>query len=137
VTFKMTFKSNFVHILVAGSLLSLQVYFGTCEEKVLAPRLSPYYSAAFDIPLTIPHIKQPIATYTNPETKVPIDFFEVEVKEVLKQFYPNLGNARIITYDGTFPGPSFRVQKGRESVVRVINKSMKSMNFHVHGSYSR
>jgi len=100
-------------------------------------RISPAYHYSFQLPLVIPDVKTPLTTYTSPKTKVSIDYYEVEVKPVSHSFYPNLGNDTITTYEGTFPGPTFRMAKGRESVIRVINKSNKTLNFHVHGSYTR
>jgi bilirubin oxidase len=107
------------------------------DGTTFAARRSPSYPASFQVPLTIPQIKQPQTIYTNPETGVPIDFYEVEIKSSEHNFYPNLKNGTILGYDGTFPGPTFRIKRGRESVVRVINKGPRVVNFHVHGSYSK
>jgi bilirubin oxidase len=100
-------------------------------------RISPAYQHKFQLPLTIPEVKRPLTTYTNPQTGVPTDFYEVEVKDAAHSFYPDLGTANITAFDGTFPGPTFRVAKGREALIRTVNKSNKTMNFHVHGSYAR
>jgi bilirubin oxidase len=100
-------------------------------------RISPEYKHKFLLPLTIPEVKRPLTTYTNPKTGVSTDFYEVEVKPAAHSFYPNLGTDNITAYDGTFPGPTFRVAKGRETLIRTVNKSNKTMNFHVHGSYAR
>jgi hypothetical protein len=103
----------------------------------VSTRRSPVYTSAFQISLTIPPVKTPLLSYINPETGVPIDFYQVEVKEGDHKFYPNLETGKILGYDGTFPGPTFRVERGRETVIRAINKSNKTVNFHVHGSYSK
>lgn len=103
----------------------------------LAARRSPPFQHAFQLPLTIPEVKKPLLTYSNPETGVPIDFYQLEVQENEQSFYPNLNKGKVLTYDGTFPGPSFRAERGRELVVRVVNKANKAVNFHVHGSYTR
>jgi bilirubin oxidase len=100
-------------------------------------RISPAYQHKFQLPLTIPEVKKPLTTYKNPRTGVSIDFYEVEIKSATHSFYPNLGTANITAYDGSFPGPTFRVSKGRESVIRTINRSNNTVNFHVHGSYTR
>jgi bilirubin oxidase len=100
-------------------------------------RVSPIYRDAFRHPLPIPAVKQPLTSYTNSSNGVAIDFYEIEVKNVKHKFYPNLpGSADLITYDGTYPGPTFRIEKGRQSVVRFINKGTQTMNVHLHGSYS-
>jgi bilirubin oxidase len=100
-------------------------------------RVSPLYRNAFQISLPIPTVKQPSASYTSSKTGVNIDFYEIEVKSVKHKFFPDLpGSADLITYDGTYPGPTFRVEQGRETVVRFVNKGPQKMNVHLHGSFS-
>jgi bilirubin oxidase len=130
------FNNGIVYTAAAGLLFLLPSILADGDTS-LANRRSPAYPFTFKVPLTIPQMKAPITSYTNPETGVPIDFYQVEVKNVAHRIYPNLGEANLITFDGTVPGPTFRVQKGRESVIRVINKANREVNFHVHGSYSK
>jgi bilirubin oxidase len=114
----------------------LFVLASTIDAATLA-RKSPPLKNTFNTPLQIPPIKKPLATYTNPATNIPIDFYQLEVRETSQNFFPQLGPAKVLGYDGTFPGPTFRVAKGRESVVRVVNNGTRKMNFHLHGSYTR
>jgi bilirubin oxidase len=101
-------------------------------------RVSPVYRDAFSHPLQIPATKQPLASYANSTSGTMIDFYEVEVKSIKHKFYADLpGSADLITYDGTYPGPTFKVEKGRASVIRFVNKGPGNMNVHLHGSYSR
>lgn len=101
------------------------------------PRLSPEYLDEFSVPLPIPPTKTPIATYTNPETGVPIDFFEVDIKPGKVRYFPNLPETDIIGYDGIAPGPLFRVQKNRETLIRFINHGNLNASVHLHGSNTR
>lgn len=117
-------------------ILGLQNAYVISEEQSL-PRISPPYQHVFKLPLLIPEVKRPLATYTNPETGVPIDFYQLQVQEDKQQFYTDLSAATIKGYDGSFPGPTFRVEKGREAVIRIVNNASTSANFHVHGSYAR
>jgi FtsP/CotA-like multicopper oxidase with cupredoxin domain len=119
-----------------GLLLLGHGIYAKSDGLTFASRRSPPYTFSFQFPLTIPQIKKPLTTYTNPETGVPINFYQVEIKNSEHIFYPNLKNGSVWGYDGTFPGPTFQIQRGHESVVRVINKLTKAVNFHVHGSYS-
>ena len=120
------------------SLLALTATIALVAGSVtVEKRKSPEYQHTFQLPLIIPSIKEPLTTYVNPENGVPIDFYELEVRETKHSFYPNLGNASIIGFDGSFMGPTFRVQKGRESVIRLVNKSNKKTNLHLHGSFSK
>lgn len=105
--------------------------------ETVFPRLSPQYHHAFHSPLPIPQIKKPSASYTNPDNHIPIDFYELESKPFTHKFFPNLhGASDLLGYDGTFPGPTIRVEKGKQTVVRVVNKGQDQMNLHLHGSYS-
>lgn len=53
------------------------------------------------------------------------------------QIYPGLGKAALTGYNGVSPGPTLRMTKGREAVVRFINRSARNSSIHLHGSYSR
>lgn len=75
-------------------------------------------------------------TITNPVTGNPIDYYEVYIKQFTQNVYPNKGNAILVGYDGISPGPTFIVEKGRETVVRFINNATLSSAVHLHGSYS-
>jgi bilirubin oxidase len=109
----------------------------TANNAVVFPRLSPPYRFAFQIPLPIPEVRKPVASYKNPENRVPIDFYEIESRPFTHKYFPNLpGESSLLGYDGTFPGPTIRVEKGRQTVVRVVNQGQEPMNLHLHGSYS-
>ncbi|KAI5791529.1 Cupredoxin [Pyronema domesticum] len=98
---------------------------------------SPVYKHFFEFPLPIPQDAHPIATYTNTTTGIPIDFYEVHIKPFQYQAYPGLGLANAVGYNGTAPGPTFRLTRGREALVRFINENDKNSAIHLHGSYSR
>lgn len=51
-----------------------------------------------------------------------LDYYEVEIKPIDVQIYPNLGKTKLVGYNGEVPGPTFRMRQGREAVVRFINK---------------
>jgi bilirubin oxidase len=109
----------------------------TADTLAVFPRLSPQYRFAFQNALPIPEIKKPSASYTNPQNQIPIDFYEIESQPFTHKFFPDLpGASNLLGYDGTFPGPTIRVQKGRQTVVRMVNKGQEQMNLHLHGSYS-
>ncbi|KAK2593549.1 hypothetical protein QQS21_008724 [Conoideocrella luteorostrata] len=66
-----------------------------------------------------------------------IDFFQLNITAFEKQVYPDLKKAQLVGYNGMFPGPTFRVTRGRESVVRVVNEYSRPTVVHLHGSYTR
>ncbi|PSN63509.1 hypothetical protein BS50DRAFT_500649 [Corynespora cassiicola Philippines] len=115
----------------AASLLALQALAG--DDKWL----SPEYKQIFQNPLPFPPDKKPKSTYYNETTKQSIDYYEVHVSPFEQQVYPGLRKAQLVGYDGISPGPTFRMEKGREAVVRFINNASSAFSVHLHGSYSR
>jgi len=99
--------------------------------------LSPVYKQIFQNSLPIPQNKDKLYTYTNATTGNEIDYYEVDVKPYTQQVYPGLKPARLVGYDGTSPGPTFRMTRGREAVVRFKNHGDKDLSVHLHGSFSR
>ena len=39
-------------------------------------------------------------------------------------------------YNGTYPGPTFMIPRGREVVVRTLNQGSTVAAMHLHGSYT-
>ncbi|KAF2822088.1 Cupredoxin [Ophiobolus disseminans] len=99
--------------------------------------ISPEYKWFFQFPLPMPPVKQPKLTYTDKVTGGAIDFYEIEVKALEKQVYPDLPLTHMVGYDGIEPGPKLMMRKGREAVVRYINNGPTKMSVHVHGQYNR
>jgi FtsP/CotA-like multicopper oxidase with cupredoxin domain len=99
--------------------------------------VSPVYKEIFQNPLPIPKDKIKSYTYRNETTGNEIDFYEVDIKSYEQQVYRGLKPAKLVGYDGMSPGPTFRMTKGREAIVRFKNNGEKDTSVHLHGSYSR
>ncbi|KXX73319.1 Bilirubin oxidase [Madurella mycetomatis] len=95
------------------------------------------YTWLYQFPLPIPPVKTPSMTITNPVTGNPIDYYEVYITHFTQNIYPTRGDADLVGYDGMSPGPTFIVEKGRETVVRFVNNATMDSSVHLHGSYSR
>lgn len=63
------------------------------------------------------------SSYKDPETNVTIDFFQLNITSFQAQIYPNLAKTSLVGYNGISPGPTFRVQRGIQSVIRVVNQN--------------
>lgn len=113
------------------ALYSSQVWAGDSKW------LSPEYKQIFQNSLPFPKDKAPLYTYTNATTGNSIDYYEIDVQPFEHQVYPGLKPAKLVGYDGMSPGPTFRMEKGREAVVRFKNHGTKDLSVHLHGSYSR
>lgn len=77
-----------------------------------------------------------LSSYLNSTTGQYIDYYEIEVKPFEQQVYPGLKKAQLVGYDGISPGPTFRMERNREAVVRFVNRGEKDLSVHLHGSYS-
>jgi bilirubin oxidase len=97
---------------------------------------SPAYNYLYQFPMPIAPIKVPKNVYNFPNAPT-IEYYEIDIKPFEQQVYPNLGKTRLVGYDGMVPGPTFKVKKGTEAVVRFINHSDRTNSVHLHGSYSR
>ncbi|OQO12394.1 hypothetical protein B0A48_03036 [Cryoendolithus antarcticus] len=97
---------------------------------------SPPYTNLYSEPLPIPPTKSPLKTFTFPN-QAPIDYYEIDIKPLEQQVYPGKAKTRLVGYDGVSPGPTFRMTKGREAIVRFINHGDLANSVHLHGSYSR
>jgi hypothetical protein len=101
--------------------------------------ISPEYKWFFQFPLPIPSVKQPklsvrhrlehsllpntdgISTYTNNVTGAEIDYYEIEVRSLEKQIYPDLPRTHMVGYDGIEPGPKFMMRKGRGNALLLTS----------------
>ncbi|KJX94221.1 hypothetical protein TI39_contig4207g00004 [Zymoseptoria brevis] len=97
---------------------------------------SPVYKNLFSVALPIPEVKVPIKSYPY-EGAPTVDYYEVEIKPLEAQLYPGLSKTKLVGYDGRAPGPTFKMTKGREAVIRFINNADMASSVHLHGSYSR
>ena len=130
------------------SLLSLALATGLLAKSALSQTavtaqggnnnwLSPVYNYIFQFPLPIPPVAVPETSFTNATTGKTIDFYEINILPFQAQTYPNLGKTSYVGYNGIAPGPTFKMTRGREAVVRFINKYDRPSSIHLHGSYSR
>ncbi|KAF2218963.1 oxidase cueO precursor [Elsinoe ampelina] len=121
-------------------LHTLLLSLAACAGQVLAGDTtkwdSPVYNYLYQYPVPVPSVKTPVTTYTKPNGQK-IEYYEVVIKPLEAQIYPNLGKTKLVGYDGESPGPTFNMKRGTEAVVRFINQGTQASAIHLHGSYSR
>ncbi|KZV79347.1 putative bilirubin oxidase [Exidia glandulosa HHB12029] len=91
--------------------------------------VSPVYTEIFEHPLPIPPTAVPIATFVNATTGQIIDYYEMTIEKFNLQTYPadeGFGPTSYVGYNGTAPGPTFRVTQGRQAV------SARTLWYHDH-----
>ena len=109
---------------------------------MLAAGQSRMAESALPAPFTVP--------FSLPPKAVPVksvgttDYYSLVMREQATEIIPGY-QTRIWGYNGTFPGPTFDVQQGRETVVRQANRLPQShptlgytpfTSVHLHGSAS-
>lgn len=80
----------------------------TFASVVSAGWQSPVFpaNAFWTKPMGSPPVKTARFTFTSPQTGQPVDYYEMDMKPLTRQQYPNLGAARMLGYDGVMPGMS-------------------------------
>ncbi|KAG2484888.1 hypothetical protein HYH03_016369 [Edaphochlamys debaryana] len=78
---------------------------------------TPFTRAFFKPPAAIR-----AASYQKPNTNLTVDAYEVDIDIVSKDLGCPVGPTTLLAYNGSIPGPSFRVLKGRQTLVRFNNK---------------
>ncbi|MFF9812518.1 multicopper oxidase family protein [Streptomyces sp. NPDC014006] len=87
-----------------------------------------------DVPLparfSLPFKRPPVIQPTSSEGTT--DYFDVRAYTTKAEILPGV-QTEIFGYNGTFPGPTFSVRKGRTAVVRTRNDLPVPMVTHLHG----
>lgn len=80
----------------------------------------------FQVPLRIPRVLAP--TRTTDER----DYFVTVMRPARRRLLPNK-RTPVWSFDGQFPGPTIKVKRGREAVVRRVNQLGDPVTIHLHG----
>ncbi|MFB6855507.1 multicopper oxidase family protein [Streptomyces sp. NPDC056341] len=107
----------------AGGLFQTLTSGGSANAATAAgaPAVTP-----FAVPLPIPKV---LAPYRRTSTA---DYYAVTMSRTSRQILPGT-RTDVLTYNGTFPGPTIRARKGRTAVVRQINALDMPTSVHLHG----
>ena len=119
---------------VAGVALSVPLRASTARaDSVSSPRFTPFTRR-----LTFPDPIAPAPPGAFVPTKTPDPawgtpkLYEVEMRENEVEIIPGL-STRIFGYNGTYPGPTFRVRNGEPAIVRFRNSLAVPTVVHNHG----
>lgn len=107
----------------AGGLFQTLTSGGSANAATAAgaPAVTP-----FAVPLPVPKV---LAPYRRTSTA---DYYAVTMSRTSHQILPGT-RTDVLTYNGTFPGPTIRARKGRTAVVRQINALDMPASVHLHG----
>ncbi|HMJ07022.1 MAG TPA: multicopper oxidase domain-containing protein, partial [Chthoniobacterales bacterium] len=94
------------------------------------PRPAPVQVAtAFAVPLPI------LPTLVPTSSDAEKDYYDITMQVGQKEIIPGKLTT-IWGYNGIYPGPVIRAQRGRPVVVRQINNLQESMSVHLHGGHT-
>ncbi len=100
---------------VGGAALALPLQRALAEPLVLANRIA---QSALPAPYTLPFRVPPILTPTRSDATT--DYYRVEMRPTTVEMLPGL-QTPVWGYNGSVPGPTIHVERGRQVVVRQIN----------------
>ncbi|MEV4315384.1 multicopper oxidase domain-containing protein [Actinocrispum sp. NPDC049592] len=106
---------------VAGVALALPA-----ERLVSAVTGSAPKVAAFQQQLPIPPVLSPV--YSDRST----DYYEMTIKQATAEILPGV-QTNVLTFNGSFPGPTIKATKGRAIKVTVTNGGDSPAAVHLHG----
>ncbi|WP_406062364.1 multicopper oxidase domain-containing protein [Streptomyces sp. NBC_01077] len=90
------------------------------------PPAGPPTVTPFTVPLPRPQV---LAPYRRTRSA---DYYAVTMRRARVQILPGL-RTEVLTYNGTFPGPTIRARSGRTAVVKQINALSAPTSVHLHG----
>jgi FtsP/CotA-like multicopper oxidase with cupredoxin domain len=108
---------------VGGTALALPRPFSAPAHAAAAPE-------PFSVPLRIPPVLKPVRRDGSR------DYFETIMRPARVRIIPGK-RTPAWTFDGSFPGPTIKVTRGREAVVRRINQLDVPVTIHLHGGRVR
>ena len=99
-------------------------------------------TSALPVPFTVPFARPPAIVPVRYDATT--DYYRVSMEPAMKEIIPGL-QTMVWGYNGSVPGPTFRVTKGRRAVVRQVNNLPSRhpvldytpwTSVHLHGSAS-
>ncbi|MER5208689.1 multicopper oxidase domain-containing protein [Streptomyces sp. NPDC002825] len=92
------------------------------DQMRLAPLVTPFQTA-----MPIPPVLRPVSVTSTTDTYV------LPIKQASAEILPGTSTP-VLTYGGTFPGPTIKARSGRRTVVRQVNQIADGTSMHLHGA---
>jgi spore coat protein A, manganese oxidase len=97
-------------------------------NTALAPDSTPAAPVPFAVPLRIPPVLTPMASTPS------ADYYSIKIRETTAEIFPGL-RTPVLTYGGSFPGPTIKVRRNRRAVVTHRNALGMPVTVHLHGGH--
>lgn len=92
------------------------------------PAATPSYTP-FSQAMPIPRVLAPVARRDT------YDVYQLDIRQANATIIPGVSTP-VLTYGGSFPGPTIRSRQGRRAVVTFTNKLGEAANVHLHGGHT-
>jgi spore coat protein A len=86
-------------------------------------------AAPFSVQMPVPPVLKPVATSTT------TDIYQLDIKPATTEIIPGL-STDVVTFGGSFPGPTIRARTGRQVAITFKNKLTEPANVHLHGGHT-
>lgn len=103
------------------SVLGAAVLTLPMERVVRAKAASDIDEERLPRPYSVPFERPPVAQPVHRDAATRTDYYEITMEEVVREIIPGV-QTPVFAYNGTVPGPTIHVERGRTVVVRQINK---------------
>ncbi|WP_436791655.1 multicopper oxidase family protein [Yinghuangia sp. YIM S10712] len=114
-------------VLKAGVLAgSLAGSFATAARAAAATPAASAALTPFTLPMPVPPVLKPSSSTAD------TDFYRLVVGESTAEILPGV-ETDVLTYNGSFPGPTLRARAGRRTVVTATNLLSRGVSLHLHG----
>ncbi|MFC9390108.1 multicopper oxidase family protein [Streptomyces venezuelae] len=90
--------------------------------QALAPIVTPFRTA-----MPIPPVARPVSVTSTTDT------YSIPVTQTTAEIIPGV-RTPVLTYGGSFPGPTIKARSGRRVVVRQPNRITTGTSMHLHGA---
>jgi FtsP/CotA-like multicopper oxidase with cupredoxin domain len=102
-------------------------------KSVAAKRSSAYVRSAASTPFDPFQVDLPQPRVIKPAVKgAELDQYAITVRPANAEILPGF-QTPILGYDGSYPGPTFRVKRGKTAQVKFTNQAQRDLVVHLHG----
>ncbi len=121
-------RRHLLHLGLGASAAAALGGTGAASPAFAAPRTTAGALPVkpFSVPLTVPPVLTPL--YSSSST----DYYAVVARKARAEILPGT-STELLTYNGSFPGPTIRARSGRRVVVQQINALDDPTSAHLHG----
>jgi FtsP/CotA-like multicopper oxidase with cupredoxin domain len=94
----------------------------------IRPAVTPTYTP-FSLKMPVPPVLAPSVRRST------VDVYRVPIRVATAEILPGV-STQVLTFNGSFPGPTIRTPQGRRAAVTFVNQLDAASNVHLHGGHT-